>query len=60
MEKEQTFLRDSFARGIVDAVKRFEKDASFRTWMQKDKFREKLASRLADRIKQVRGNPADE
>lgn len=60
MKNEQQSLLDSYAQGIIDATREFEKDAEFQAWMENPKFRAKLAAALGDKIKQVRGeNPTD-
>jgi hypothetical protein len=57
MRQDPQEILDSYKQGVIDAVKSFEKQASFQSWMQNPKFREKFAERVSNLIDKVRGNP---
>jgi len=60
MKYQEKNLSDSYKQGVIDAVGTLEKEASYQTWMQNEKFREKFSQRVIDLVTKVRGDSTEE
>jgi len=48
-------IKDQFVQGVKGAVREFEKNANFQSWMNHPRFREKVAANLTALITKVKG-----
>ena len=60
MKYQEKYLNDRYKQGVVDTVDALEKNASYQTWMQNEKFREKFSQRVIDLVTKVRGDSTEE